>query len=68
MKRRSIEGSKKSKNTFKERTSNRKSSYNADNFVSKIIINTLNFGKKESKEGDGLSLDILKKEYDNYTE
>ena len=68
MKRKSIEGSKKSKNAFKERSSNRKSSYNADNFVSKIIINTLNFGKKESKEGDGLSLDILKKEYDNYTE
>ena len=61
MKRKSIEGSKKSKNTFKERTSNRKSSYNADNFVSKIIINTLNFGKKESKEGDGFKFRYSKK-------
>jgi len=57
------------KKPIKGRTSNRKASYNADNFLSKIIINTFNFGKKEdSKESNSFSLDILKKEYDNYKE
>ena len=59
---------KKPKNSLKERTSNRKSSYNADNFLSKIIMNTLNFGSKDSKELNNLSTDVLKKEYDNYQE
>ena len=59
---------KKPKNSLKERTSNRKSSYNADNFLSKIIMNTLNFGSKDSKELNDLSTDVLKKEYDNYQE